>query len=139
MDFPKKLTGKNKAYSMFVGGAKTVLWVLILICFCVFCVFLARKAYSVGFQAMAYTPVSEAPGQIVAVTVTEDMSVKDIGEMLERNGLINESIAAFIIQEYISEYHGKEVPGTYTLNTSMTVDELLAVMSPAPEEESSGN
>ena len=139
MDFPNRFSGKNKAYQLFVGGARTILWVLILICFAVFCIFIARRAYSIGFQTMAYTPVSEAPGQIVVVTVTADMNAKDIGEMLERNGLINESVTAFVLQEYISEYHGKEVPGTYTLNTSMTVDEMLAVISPEPEEAESAD
>lgn len=130
----KEKSGKNRAYDLFVGGARSVIGILILICFALLCVFLAKKAYSIGYQTMAYTPVSEAPGQRVMVRISEDMSASDIGELFEDNGLIDESQAAFLLQERFSEYHGKEVPGTYILYTSMTVDEMLKTIS-APESE----
>ena len=52
---------------------------------------------------------------------------------METRGLIKDG-KLFVLQELLSEYHGKIKEGAYTLNTSMTVEEMLEVMSGEAEE-----
>ena len=54
--------------------------------------------------------------------------------MLEEKGLIRDG-RLFMIQELLSEHHGKIQPGIYDLNTAMTSQEMLAVMSETASEE----
>lgn len=92
-------------------------------------------AYDYGYRIFAEGPVSEEPGFDVSITITEDKDVKDIGELLESRGLIKDA-NLFFLQELLSEYHGKIQPGVYTLNTSMTVGEMLAIMGEEEETQS---
>ena len=94
----------------------------------------ALIAYDYGYRVFTEAPISVGEGRIISVEVKEDMSAKDIGEMLQQKGLIRDS-KIFIIQERLSEYHGEEVPGIYDLSTAMTADEMLAVLSNTPEVE----
>ena len=43
-------------------------------------------------------------------------------------------LAFFVVQELLSAYHGEILPGIYDLSTSMTAEEMLAVMSTPAEE-----
>lgn len=90
-------------------------------------------AYDYGYRIFAEGPVSEAPGYDVMIAITSDKSVSDIGELLESRGLIRDS-KLFVLQEILSEHHGKIKEGTYTLNTSMTVDQMLEIMAGSEEE-----
>ena len=65
--------------------------------------------------------------------IAESASVKDIAQMLEEKGLI-EDARLFVVQELLSAYHGEILPGIYDLSTSMTAEEMLAVMSTPAEE-----
>lgn len=95
----------------------------------------AVTAYDYGYRVFAEEPVSEGEGRIISVYVEENNSVSDIGQMLEEKGLIRDG-KLFVIQELLSEHHGKIQPGIYDLNTAMTSQEMIAVMSEtAPEED----
>ena len=68
------------------------------------------------------------------------MSVRQIGMLLRSEGLLTESVEAFQIQELISEYHGDILPGTYTLRTSMTADDMFPILAQeVPDEDDSGS
>lgn len=117
--------------------AGTILGTIIKIAVAIVVVYYVYKAasiaYDYGYRIFAEGPVSEAPGFDVSITITSDKDVKDIGELMESRGLIKDA-NLFFLQELLSEYHGKIQPGVYTLNTSMTVEEMLEIM--AAEEES---
>ena len=101
-----------------------------------FLIYIGRVAYSLGYEAFSQNAVSSAEeGHDVTVTVTEDMSTSDIWEMLRKAGLIKESENAFRLQDMMFGLDGKIRPGEYTLNTSMTVNEMYQIMSAEPEEE----
>ena len=68
-------------------------------------------------------------GRKLRFEVTADMSEGEIGEMLIENGLIDEDLLVFRAQVLFSGYHGELLPGTYILNTSQTVDEMLEILS----------
>ena len=94
----------------------------------------AVKAYDYGYRVFAEEPVSVGEGRTISISVGAGDSVRDIGKNLEEKGLIRDA-NLFFVQELLSEYHGKIIPGIYDLNTSMTNDEMLEIMSSEPEEE----
>ena len=68
------------------------------------------------------------------VEITSDMSESDIGNLLEKKGLVRDG-KLFLAQLKLSAYTGKIKTGTYTLNTSMTAKEMMVIMSTIPEAE----
>ena len=93
----------------------------------------ATTAYDFGYKVFADKPVSVSGGRTITVGIAESESVKDIAQMLEEKGLI-EDARLFVVQELLSAYHGEILPGIYDLSTSMTAEEMLAVMSTPAEE-----
>lgn len=94
----------------------------------------ALMAYDYGYRVFTEDPVSVGEGRIISVEIKEGQSAMEIGEMLQQKGLIRDA-KIFFLQELLSEYRGKEVPGIYDLSTAMTGEEMLAVMSPSVETE----
>ena len=93
----------------------------------------ATTAYDFGYKVFADKPVSVSGGRTITVGIAESASVKDIAQMLEEKGLI-EDARLFVVQQLLSAYHGEILPGIYDLSTSMTAEEMLAVMSTPAEE-----
>ena len=54
--------------------------------------------------------------------------------MLESKGLV-EGKWTFVVREKLSKYSGKIQPGTYTLNTSMPLSDMLAILAGDNSEE----
>lgn len=120
----------NKVILKFVSISFSILVMLLVI---VGLIELGTFCYDFGYRVFTESPVDEAPGKEVVVSVTSDMSELEIGEMLEEQGLIRDD-KLFFAQLKLSAYSGKLLPGIYTLNTSMTGKEMIAVMATAPEE-----
>ena len=94
-------------------------------------------AYDYGYRIFQEPPVAEAPGYDIEVQITMGKGAKEIGELLEQKGLIRDA-NLFYIQNLLSHYKGELNPGVYTLNTSMTMQEMMEVMSADVAEESTG-
>lgn len=92
-------------------------------------------AYDFGYRVFTEEAVSPAPGRDVTVSIVEGKSVKDIAKLLEEKGLVRDYKLAFL-QIYASEHRKEMEPGVYTLNTSMTVEDMCTAMCPNLEEES---
>lgn len=92
----------------------------------------ATAAYDYGYRVFTEPPVSYGEGRIISIYIKEDQSALDVGEMLESKGLIRDG-RLFMIQELLSENHGKIQPGVYDLNTSMTPQEMLDIIAQEPE------
>lgn len=94
----------------------------------------AMQVYEFGYRISAEEPVSSAEtARLISISVTEEATVMDIGEVLEEKGMIRDA-RLFYIQELLSVYHGKLKPGVYELSSDMTAKEMLAVMSAEPAE-----
>ena len=91
-------------------------------------------AYDYGYRIYSEPPMAEGDGVDVVVTIPMGSSVAETGELLKGYGLIRDD-KLFILQERLSDYHDKLEPGTYTLNTSMTAEEMMEVMAPTAKEE----
>lgn len=108
----------------------TIEWIIktvVLVAIILFVYRTAVTAYDYGYRVFAEEPVSQGEGRTLSVYVEENASVREIGDMLQEKGLIRDG-KLFWIQELLSENHGKIQPGIYDLNTSMTSQEMLAVM-----------
>lgn len=121
---------KDTAYRIAVSGAKGVLRLLVYVCAVVVIIFAGKTAYSFGYLIFDDHPMAETEeeGQDVTVVVREDDGVYQVGETLEQRGLIERPVV-FWMQERLSDYHGQMKPGTYLLNTSQNVEEMLAILS----------
>lgn len=91
-------------------------------------------AYDYGYRIYSEPPMAEGEGIDIVVTVPMGSSVMETGELLKGYGLIRDS-KLFYLQERFSDYHDKMEPGVYTLNTSMTAEDMMAAMSPSLSEE----
>ncbi len=89
---------------------------------------LGLRSYSYGYRIFAEPPVSAGEGKDRLVQVKDSMSDTDIAKMLEEKGLIRDHLL-FVLQLKVSGYSGKLKAGPYTLNTSMTAEEMMQVMS----------
>lgn len=94
----------------------------------------AMKCYDFGYKIFTDTPMSLEPGRDVTVIVNEGSSTRQVGALLEENRLISDA-SVFVVQEKLSEYAGEMKPGVYVLNTSMTAEKMIAIMSGNLEEE----
>ncbi|MDO4284731.1 MAG: endolytic transglycosylase MltG [Eubacteriales bacterium] len=125
------MNNKQSVLDMIGTIAKYVVIAVLILFF----ISLSRTAYDTGYSVFAQSAVDEAgQGHTVTVEITADMSVRQIGELLEREGLIENSMI-FVVQERFSSYHGELTPGTYTLSTEMTPDEMIEVMAENYSEE----
>ncbi|MDE7311037.1 MAG: endolytic transglycosylase MltG [Eubacterium sp.] len=95
---------------------------------------LGIRSYDYGYRIFAEPPVASGEGKDRLVRIKSSMSDSDIAQLLEEKGLIRDKWL-FIIQLKLSGYGGKLAAGQYTLNTSMTADEMMQTMSQEESEE----
>lgn len=118
-----------------IGATVELIFKVVIFVFIVMFIFRTSvTAYNYGFRVFAEEPMSLGEGRTISVYVENVDSVKEIGKMLQERGLIRDA-NLFVIQEFLSENHGKLQPGIYDLNTTMTSQEMLAVMAAQPETE----
>lgn len=119
----------------YVIGAmvETIIKMVVLVLIVTYVVRGATAAYDYGFRVFAEEPMEAGEGRIISVSIGNSDSVREVGEMLQDKGLIRDA-NLFRIQELLSEHHGKIQPGIYDLSTSMTAQDMLAVIAVEPEE-----
>lgn len=98
----------------------------------------AEICYDYGYRIFTEPAMTtQENGRTVTVTVGRDMSALDIGKLFESRGLIRDA-KLFVLQYYLSEYKEDVKPGVFELNTSMTVEDMMAVMAKGADEEETG-
>jgi len=90
-------------------------------------------AYDYGYRIFGEEAVDAEPGRDVTVEVSESDTARDIGQMLEQKGLIRDAML-FVIQEKLADLDNGIAPGTYELNTAMTIEEMMDIMAAASQE-----
>ena len=106
------------------------------------CAVVVMLIYDAGVRGFAFgesifTPSavsSKANGKDMIVIVEEGATELEVAKLLESKGLI-EDFKVFYVQSKL--YRGTILPGTYTLNTSMTSEEMLELLIEEPETEES--
>lgn len=124
------MKGLNVAASVF--GA---IWRVAVVVLAAFVIYRgASICYEYGYRIFTEPAVETGEGKVVEVTITAAMTPKDIGELLEKKGLIKDG-KLFIIQYYLSEFMKDVKPGTFNLSTAMTAEEMMKVMAQESAEE----
>ena len=126
----KSTKNKNKAVFRFVEISFSIL-ILLVVFIGVFKG--STYCYEFGYRIFTEKAVEEYPGDDVVVQIGNGVSAFDIGKILEEKGLVRDS-NLYVAQYYLSAYVDKLLPGTYTLNTSMTAKEMMDVMSTPVED-----
>jgi cell division protein YceG involved in septum cleavage len=91
------------------------------------------KAYSFGFSVFAEQPIASEPGRDINVTIDSNLSDYELGELLEEKGLIRDA-KVFYVQMKLMSLDGDVKSGRYTLNTSMTAENMIQTITADPEE-----
>ncbi|MCI5650556.1 MAG: solute-binding protein [Fusicatenibacter sp.] len=120
----------DAGYRAALTGVKGMIRLLIYVCIAFLIILAGKNSYSFGYSVFYQKPVaSAAKGQDVTVETRAGMDGREVWELLTDKGLIDESIWVFETQYILSGYHGKLQAGTYILNTSQTVDEMLEILA----------
>lgn len=90
-------------------------------------------AYDCGYRLFGEEAVDAEPGRDVSLVVSEGDTAEEIGLMMEEKGLIRDSWL-FVVHEKLSDLEDGVAPGTYELNTAMTVEEMVEIMVTLSEE-----
>jgi len=117
----------------------TVLKYVVIVVMLMIIANLSGKAYTIGYNIFSQETVApKGQGQEATVEIKEGMSVSEVGNILEENGLIRDA-SVFPFQERFSSCHGKLMPGVYTLSSDMTPEDMMGVMaeSHVPAEDGS--
>lgn len=96
-----------------------------------------KQAYDFGFRIFTEEAMSPEPGRDVAVTIVQGDSTMDVGRMLEEKGLIRDP-NLFYVQKKCSVYDNDIQPGFYTLNTSMTAEDMFAIIAGKKDSDEEG-
>lgn len=126
---------KDAGYHAAIGGAKKIIKALTYIFIILVIALLGKAAFGFGYDVFNQKAMdTESNAQEVTVTISEDMSVSQIGKMLKQKKLIKKPFV-FWVQEKLSDYRGKIKPGIYELNTAQKVDEMLEIFAGEDQEE----
>lgn len=123
---------KSSKTTLHLVGMILNILMMVLIVFVV--IQLATVAYDIGYRVFTEPAMESEPGRDVMVEVESGMSVWALGTELEEKGLVDNHIL-FTVQLQLSSYAKKIKPGLYTLNTSMTAQEMMQVMTKEEIEE----
>lgn len=117
-----------KTSNLVATVCSAIIRVLIVIAVVFFIYRGAMFCYDYGYRVFAEPPISAGEGRSVNVTITEDMSPKEMGSLLLAKGLIRDA-RLFELQFYFSEFQKDVKPGSFELSTAMTVEEMLEIMA----------
>lgn len=95
--------------------------------------YVGLSSYNFGYRVYTEPAVASGNGQSMLVQVTDDMSLKELAEVLEEKGLIRDA-RLFWLQATLCKF--EPVTGNYTLKTSMTPSQMMEAMTPVKEESS---
>lgn len=122
----------NKRIRMVVDISSNI---IVLIIGIVIVLAAGSKAYSFGhniFYEEAMT--SELSAREVEVTIKDGITEKQLSKLLYSKGLVKDELISYL-QIKLSDYKGKFVGGTYTLNTSMKPTQMMRVLCDMTLEE----
>ena len=124
--------GNNKIVALVGGVLDLVIRVALIILVIYFIYTGATRCYDYGYRIFTEEPMTIGEGELKIVSVPVDISAMDLGELFEKNGLTRDKYL-FMLQYYASEYREDMKPGTYTLSTAMTAEEMVAAMASTSE------
>lgn len=124
-----------KTSKLILAVVSAILKVVVVVVVVLFIYKGAMTCYEYGYRIFEEAPMSATgEGRAVTVTVTEQMTPKEIGTLLLSKGLIRDD-KLFVLQYHLSEFKKDVKPGTFELTTAMTVEEMMEVMASGPAQD----
>jgi UPF0755 protein len=124
------MTAKSTTVKLTLKVTSFIVRLLLNIVFYVLVVLLiiniSKKAFEFTYEIYGPVTVDEAPGRDIIFQIAKGESRMDIASKLEMNRAIKNKYTFFLktkLQEYVI------MPGTYVINSSMTYDDILAVIT----------
>ena len=97
-------------------------------------IYLGQTTYRYTRAVFSDEALEEAPGKTVNVKISETVTGKELAEVLETNGLIEDALV-FQLQMKMAGFGEKVEADTYELNTSMAPSEMFKILSGADGED----
>ncbi len=85
-------------------------------------------SYRLGFHSFANEPLGKEAQGVVTLKVRTGDGQQQVAEKLVKEGLLSSTIP-FTFRYMLSEYRGKIQPGTYEIDESMGIDDILMLLS----------
>jgi UPF0755 protein len=93
----------------------------------------SQTAYQFAYSVFGQNTMEAEPGRDVEIQIKSGESTMNVSSKLELNRII-ENKYSFYVKAKLKKH--VIMPGTYTVNTSMTYDEIFSVITePSAEEE----
>ncbi len=134
------MTSKPTTARLVLKITSFILRLLLNILFYTIAVILIVRAsnitYDFCYQIFGQVTVSQEPGRDIKFQVNKGESTMNVASKLEINSIIVNKYS-FYVKAKLKKH--TIMPGTYTLNTSMTYDEIFAIITvPSSEKTNSG-
>ena len=117
-----------------VSIATAAVKIIVLILIARYVIGTASEAYAFGYRVFSGEPVSDEPGIIYTVELSEGTTPKQVAQALEDYGLVRDK-DLFYVQYLLSPHKDELMPGNYELSTAMTAEQMLEIMSSSYVEE----
>ena len=102
-------------------------WILRL-CVLTALVYVAIQCYEVAYTAYANEPIGDNKQNTIEIVVEEGNNYLDVGKQLVDKELMD-SWYSFVLRATFSEYRAGLKPGTYEVNETMGIDDILEVVT----------
>lgn len=91
-------------------------------------------AYNFSYKVFTDNCMNPTSKEEIHFEIKPDSSTIEIVDGLVAEGLVQDRYV-MLAKVYLSSYHGKMMPGTYTLSPSMTQDEIMKTITGTSDEE----
>lgn len=119
---------KRKSENIVRLSIKISVYLLLVVCM----VLLANRGYSFGKAIFSNKGYEKMPGTDITVTIYDSDSKMDVAGKLADKGIVGDKLV-FYVQSLL--YEGDFIPGVYTLNTSLSGEDIVETLSTPVEED----
>jgi UPF0755 protein len=124
------MTSKPTSTQLVLKITSTILRLLLNVVFYAVVIILIVRAstftYQFCYQIFGQVTASEAPGRDKEIQIKEGESTMNVASKLELNRIVVDKYS-FYVKAKLKKF--VIMPGTYILNTSMTYDEIFAIIT----------
>ncbi len=113
---------KNTSEKMMRVAIKVSVYTILIACM----ILIAREGYRFGRAVVSDDGYESSPGTDVTITISGNESKMEVAEKLEEQGIVENKIV-FYVQSLL--YEAKYIPGEYTLNSSLSGEDIVEILS----------
>ncbi len=129
-----KPTSAQLVLKVTVGIIRILLNILFYVVVVVLIIKASGITYEFAYQIFGQETAAPAPGHDVEIQIKKGESTLNVATKLESNKLIKDKYSFYVKAKLKSH---SIMPGTYTLNTSMTYDEIFEIVTVPSDAEDS--